>query len=355
VTGLTRLAIPLALPWILAAASGCGGGGGSAPVEPPPPNPLYVSAARGSDANSGGATDPLRTITKAAQIAGNDYRIIVAPGTYREGVNTDRQGTPAQRLTFFADASGVESGEPQGSVVVNAAGASLPSGFQISSSRDTTIDGFTVIGAADAGIVLKSRSDDFTIQNCVIRGNSGDGIRVQDSARVLLLNNLIHDNGGSGIAIVGQQSGSPDARLFSNTIVGNGNRGLTVGNTQRASPRAVLRNNIIQDNGGDANIKVFTSPRSDLGYDEDYNLVFPATFIPANLPRGPNDVSRNAAFVNPGAGDFRLQQSSSAIDRGAELSISADQLQNLRSRTTTGFQVDGGPLDLGFHFIFFIF
>jgi parallel beta-helix repeat protein len=307
----------------------------------------------GSDTNVGG--DPasaLRTISKAAEIALDGYTIVVGAGTYREGVTTDRSGRVAQRLRFIADVSGSQTGDA-GQVLINATNTAVGAGFRVSGSLGTVVDGFTITGGADGGVVFKSRSNDSSVRNCVVFGNPGDGIRIQDSARVLLFNNLVFGNGGVGVGIVGPaRAGSPDARIFQNTIFGNGARGITIGNSRTASPRSVLRNNIIQDNHGDATIKVFTPPpstipRSDVGYDEDFNLILPVRLIPANLELGVNSIFQDARFVDTAGGDFHLRQNSPAIDAGA--SLSADLEAVLRSRTATGGEVDTGPLDLGFH------
>jgi len=332
--------------------AGCGGGGGgSAPAGPPPPNPLYVRIS-GKDTNSGADADnALRTIGKAAQLARTGYVIFVGAGTYTEGniTNARSEMVAPNALSFVADASGNQTGD-SGAVTINGTGTGASAGFNLSKAPGSLIDGFTITGFSDAGIVIKSGSDDFTIQNCLIANNSGDGIRVQDSASVLVFNNLVRNNGGVGIGIVGQISGSPDAQVLSNTMVGNGVRGLIVGNTNAASPRAVVHNNIVQGNLGDANIKVITNPRSDLGYDGNYNLVNPPTYLPSSTSggiRGANDITGDAQFT----GDFHLQSSSPAIDRGGPLNLPTSQTNILRSRTTTGTNLDSGVFDMGFHFL----
>ena len=333
----------------------CGGGGGGTPAaSPPPPNPLYVRVA-GNDVNSGGdPADALRTITKAAQIARSGYTIIVGPGTYREGVTTSSVGVPPQGLTFIADSTGGQTGDSPGPVVVNAAGSATAAGFSLSSSPGTIIDGFTITGGADAGIVIKSGSsggsDNFRIQNSVIFGNPGDGIRVQDSGQALIFNNLIYGNAGSGVNIAGQSSGSPNAHIINNTIFGNQFRGVSVGNTKHASPAAYLRNNIIQNSGTDFSIKVITDPRSDLNYNGDFNLVRPATYSPSAI-MGNHDVSADALFVNSGAGDFHLQANSPAMNAGDSLIDMIDLQTRLRGRTTIGGNAcDKSALDLGYHY-----
>src|SRR5262249_60311074 len=95
-----------------------------------------------------------------------------------------------------------------------------------------------------------------------------------------------------------------------------------------------------------ANIKVFTNPGSDLGYDGDFNLVFPASYQPSSI-RGSNDFNGDAQFTS----DFHLQATSPAINRGGPLNLPNSQTTILRSRTTTGTNLDTGVFDMGFHFL----
>jgi parallel beta-helix repeat protein len=345
------------VPWgVVFVLSACGGGGGSPPAAPPPPNPLYVRTS-GKDTNTGGDPDnALRTISKAASLVRNGYKVIVGSGTYREGVTTTAAGVAPQGLTFLADTTGEQTGDLAGPVILNGTGTGDGAGFNLFNSGGTVIDGFTITNFSDAGIVIKSSSDNLRIQNCIIFSNPGDGIRVQDSANVLVFNNLIYSNGGSGVALVGPTAGSPNGHVINNTIFANQFRGLTVGTSTRASTGAFVRNNIVQNDGTDFSIKVFTPPpstvpRSDIGYDADFNLVFPATYLPSNV-EGRHDVARDAQFVNAANGDFHLRSASPAINVGFSLTDTYQPLQNaLRGRTTTGGTAcDQSALDLGYHY-----
>lgn len=336
----------LLLPFLALVA--CGGSGES--TAPPPPNPLYV-ATTGNDANAGDAGAPLRSIRRAAQLALDDYEIIVAPGTYAEEVNTDRTGTPAQRLTFTADADGSRTGSAPGAVRIQAQGA----GFSLGNSAGSLIEGFTITGATAAAVEIKDASNGAIVRDCVIVGNPGHGVRVQDSAGVVVFNNLIADNGRTGVILGGQSFGAPDAVVVSNTIARNAagrtsERGLTVGTTQSSSAGAFVRNNIIVDNGpGEGQqVRVIEDPRNELGFDGDFNLVRPPTYAPSGA-RGPNDIDDPPEFVDAGAGDYRLSPSSPALGAG-DPELPAPLRAHLRVRTTTGGLRDVDGLDLGVHF-----
>jgi|SRR5579862_653271 len=364
----------------------CGGGGGNTTSASPPPNPLFVSAQRGSNTNLGDRDHPLRTISDAAQLALDNYTIYVGPGTYVEpqGVTTNRTGVVPQGVAFIADTSGSLTADPVGGPVILDVSTGGGAGFNLSSTAGCSnatdiscgmIDGFEIKGAHDAGIVIKSGSNGFKIQNCIVHGGIGvgDGIRVQDSANVIVFNNLVYDNVGEGIGIVGNGSGSRNAQVVSNTVFGNQNYGILLGTSEAASPGAFVHNNILQNNSlspnvADGNVKVTSSPsaRSETGYDADFNLVFdPSVYIePAGIPH-PDDLNQDALFVNQGTADFHLQTRSPAVDAGGPLSNvktirvtgldaqrqSVQVSQILSSRTTTGSgDPDTNARDMGYHY-----
>ena len=361
---LLGLALTLALSVVA-----CGGGGSG----PPPPNPLFVSNATGSDSNRGTADKPLHSLGRATQIAGNDYTIVVAPGTYAEAVTTDRSNaSAAQRLVVLADTSGQVfqsfGGSPRsGDVTIQSPGV----GIKLNSSSGTVIDGFVISGASGGGIVV-NKSNQARIQNCIISGGkspNGDAIRVQASDDVIVFNNLLYNNAERGIALV---SISQNAQVINNTVLGNTMRGITVGNSDKASSGAYIHNNILQDNGPGgvgSNIKVFSSNNigldSLLNYDGDYNLVFPAgTYEPASL-QATHDVNEDAQFANSTPStpsDFLLSQGSPAIDAGDDFPPSNPRLPSASEAVlrvlhnclsqwtaTVGGASDQGAIDLGYH------
>jgi parallel beta-helix repeat protein len=355
VNPLSRRLASVGLWFGVALLAGCGGGGDEAPPPQAPPcdadtRVCYVSPT-GRDTNSGATTgDPFGSIAHAAQVALSDYSIVVQPGSYRGEVTTAETGQTPKRLRFLA----------VGHVLVDVRGINGAAGFSFSNSDGTLIDGFEIIGAADAGIAVKSSngdgSDNVVIRNCIIHGNPGDGIRIQDSDEVSIFNNLIYQNTGIGVRIGGGVSGSNNAEIINNTIYGNGSRGIEIGTSRAASPSALVLNNIVQFNNQDSaagdNIKVETSPPSYVGYVGDNNIVFPGVYVPSGLIgiRGPNDINEDAQFLNPAGEDYRVSPTSAAINTGNSLTERIDLRQILLQRSVTGFGTDSGRIDIGYHF-----
>ena len=320
------------------------------PTATPLPIRMYVRSSGNDDNGGHDPANAFRTITKAAQLAQSGYQIVVGPGVYTEGV-VAASGRAPQHLMFLADTAGALTGDTPGPVTVDATGSATGDGFKLSNAVGGVIDGFTITGGADAGIAIKSSTNDFTIRNCIISNNPGAGIRVQDSTNTTVFNNLIYGNGLQGLALVGTITGAPSARVFSNTFVGNGDRGITVGSSKAPSDHALIRNNILQDNGSRnttplENIKVFAD--SEPGYDEDFDVIFPPSYLPIRLA-GTHDIFDDATFVFASGADYHLRATSPAIDAGTALPPDLEAV--LRSRTTTSDGVDTGLLDAGFHFL----
>jgi hypothetical protein len=322
------------------------------PTPSPEPTTLWVRQSGNDDALGDSPDTALRTISRATSLAKSGYRIVVGPGTYHESVANSTSGGAPQNLQFVADAGGELTDDGAGAVVVDATASANGAGFRFSGSSDGVVDGFVITGANDAAVIVRGGSNRVAVRNCTIFANAGAGIRVQDAAEAFVFNNLIYGNGAQGVAIVGNAAGSPGARVFNNTIVGNGDRGITIGTSNAASSNAFVRNNILQNNGGRTeppleNIKVFTQPASVSGYNGDFNLVFPATYLPTSIA-GDHDAKSDALFEFAGGNDFRLRPESPAINAGDMLTRDLEAV--LYGRATNADGLDEGRLDLGFHF-----
>ncbi len=360
-------ALGLIVSLTLLAACGGGGDGGAASQ----PDVFYVRASTGDDLNDGlSPATAFRTIGAALARLTDGDTVIVGPGTYREHIIDPRGGTSVQPVTFRADPTGELTGDDPDPVVIDGEGKPVTIGtsnvepvIRLTRASFVIIDGFVVTGAAGtAGIEIRSSSSNVTVRHCqVVSNRTGgpDGIAVRDSDDVLLFNNLIFNNTGRGIAVVGRGKGSQRALLINNTIVKNRSRGIQIGTQEvnaPASKDAFLRNNIVQRNET-GNIDIATGPPSSLdGFDSGFNLVFPLSdpfgYRPSNLPQA-TDIKTDALFVDERNGDLRLSRNSPAVDAGVEENLPGGPqagFGSLRQRTT---QSDGTPdtgrIDLGYH------
>ena len=318
---------------------------------------FYVRAGIGNDTNNDGLSPAkaFRTITRAVERLTDGDTIIVGPGIYSERVDVQRGGTAAQPIVLLADPTGSMTGDSPGQVVVDAGGQT--EGIRLSSSPFITVDGFTVIGATNAGIQVRSGATAVAVRNCQITDNLGDGILVQGSSDILLFDNLVANNSGRGVAA----TGSPRLRAVNNTIFRCGDFNLQIGGSDGASPNAFLRNNVILDSRRQ-NVRVDNgTPSSIDGYDSDANMVFPATYSPADVPHS-GDINQDALFIDPLSDNFRLSQTSAgqsadspAVDAGGtDVAPSGPGVDYdvLRARTTaTNGNPDTGPIDLGYHYL----
>lgn len=314
---------------------------------------LYVDRA-GDDANDGlSVSRPVRTLQRAATLARAGNLVVVNPGTYHEGnISPPRSGTSGRPIVFSANLAA-------GDVTIDAVG--FESGFRVERQSFVSLDGFRITGAASGGVYIKGRAVGVTVRNCTTFSNPGNGIYVQDSDDISVVNNLSYANGGHGILVGGTVSGSANALIRNNTVYRNGNRGIEIGSGIVASLGATLRNNITAENAV-AGIQVTAASLAT--YDGDYNLVADLYGF-LTLP-GLHDIADDPLFVAPagldamlgGDGyaddDFRLAQGrggqhvqSPAVDAGEESALDAE----LAQRTTAeNGAADVGFVDLGFHY-----
>lgn len=121
----------------------------------------YVRAG-GDDGNDGlSPATALASIRPAARrLREPGDRLIVGPGTYREGnISPFGNGTPEAPMVVFGDASGAMTGDPPGPVLILPPNApASTSGFLIRGRSDVVIEGFEIAGTRDAAIDVRHRS-----------------------------------------------------------------------------------------------------------------------------------------------------------------------------------------------------
>ena len=329
-----------------------------------PGSAIFVRADVGDDANDGRSPGAaMRTISAALLALPNltsGRTLIVGPGTYNEDLNDIPSGTAEQPVVLFADPSGESTREPAGQVVL--LGSGTGSVLTINDLENVTIDGFAVRGASGgnrAGIDIRNSSD-ITVRNCIVSGGlqQADGIAVLTSDDVVLVNNLIIENGRRGVRIAGGGDGSRGVRLINNTIALNGGQGVVIGTTSVGS-EAELLFNIIYNNISELGVQVLATSPSVALFDADTNLVFPNRYEPSDL-EADFDIHEDPLFVNELDGVFLLfdvaagqSRTSPAVDAAFDQNFPSDlatELASIRSRTTAiTLDPDTGDLDLGFH------
>ena len=339
---------------VVALWQGCGGGGGgSSQGQPTAGPPVTQPGARNTPtptpavAETPGGPDmiivqPGGDIAAAARNASDGAIVVVAPGTYRAVVLNpgDLQGS----LTLFADVTGEFTNNGPAPVTIVGRSTDVAA-FEAFSQSALFIDGFTLRGGTDAG-VLFGDSSGITIQDCTVTGSGGDAVRFERSDDVLVFNNLLTNNKGTGVIALG----TTNMQIINNTIYNSAGDGilLSLDENQKASTNAFVTNNILQKNTP-AGISVDPGPPSSLdGLAANFNL---NTNGYDGTVAGPNDIAADPLFIFPAGGDFHVAPSSRAVDGGTD-GIDADLVNQLEQLSTqTDGTLDTVPLDLGYHYV----
>jgi parallel beta-helix repeat protein len=314
----------------------------------------------GNDAQDGrGPATAFATIGRAAAKAGGGDTVVVAPGVYAEGNLTPLgNGRRKEVVQFVADRDGSRTGSAPGEVVVDATG--FPVGFRLSARPWVIVNGFTVTGAAGEGIAVKSGSDHSAVVNCVLVSNGGRGVWVRDSRDVVVFNNLVYANNGTGIDFGGDDAGSARGIAINNTVYGNGLDGIRVEGVVPSPRVTVVQNVIAQNFGRGINLKA----RSTEGFVGQWNLnvdgygseAQKAAFDFAGSPllMDPSGLDQVLGADGRADDDFRLRQvlagqaeQSSAVDASP---YGTRWLGLTRASTHAGGMPDRDKGDLGFHY-----
>ena len=193
----------------------------------------YVRAA-GSDANDGltPATSFASVRPAARRLREPGDRLIVGPGTYREGnISPFGNGTPEAPIVLFGDSSGLATGDPPGPVTILPPNTtSATSGFYIRGRNDIVIEGFDIAGAGDAGVeVRRRRRTGMDSTRIAIRSNrvrvSRKGMQITAVGDVEVSGNHIvgsrgqpSDPAGDGLLLIGAISGPMRPHIHGNLI-----------------------------------------------------------------------------------------------------------------------------------------
>jgi parallel beta-helix repeat protein len=314
---------------------------------------LYVSPA-GSDSNTGSSASPYRTITKAASVAKPGTTVHVAPGTYSGNVSTRNSGTSTNPIIFLSTTTwgakvvgsgteamwtnngnyvqivGFDITGPGRLGILNYASNTLVSGNHI---HNLTLSGGCT-GSGGAGVVnaTYSGSNGDVIGNVVHDiGKPGgcNGVQGIYSSNTggKIMNNIVYRVSAYGIHLWHAASGTV---IANNTVFANGSAGMgggivtgvgdSPGGVQLVNTKVV--NNIVYNNPRAGILQYCYSGQSCIGSGNVVanNLVYGnGSAISMKVGSASGTVSGDPKFVsyNPtGTGDYRLQSTSPAINRG---------------------------------------
>jgi hypothetical protein len=226
----------------------------------------FSVAPGGSDANSGTAAAPWRTVQKALDTLQPGQRALVRAGTYAESLRFNRAGTAAAPIT-------VEGYPAERPVLTSVGGRPLEigsrgayfrfAGFVVEKSPFVSGGNIDVYGRSielsdnevrlsrDQGIYTAEESRNVQIlRNSIHRNGEGvihqsHGIYLQGNDH-LVANNVIHDHPhGFGIQVYDRNSRSI---ITGNTVTNSGHSGIVLGGSGGVDSILVL-NNIFAFNG----------------------------------------------------------------------------------------------------------
>jgi parallel beta-helix repeat protein len=230
-------------------------------------------------------------------------------------------------------------------------------GIQVNSCNGVLIASNYVSDGNDHGIAITASSTGCTIQNNESLRNAdptqrrANGIYLNRSTNNLLQGNRVHDNQDTGMDF---ETGANYNTSLQNFSWNNGDHGydhvegtnnthigdVAYGNykdgfsIEGQTPGTHLTNCIAVDNGLTTNeFDLWVDAQSSVGFVSDYNIFWNSTSQPpvkyiatlyssvatysANSGQDAHSIQANPMFVNPAAGDFRLQAGSPAIDNAS--------------------------------------
>jgi hypothetical protein len=338
-----------------------------AAVPPPAGANLYV-APTGVDSNPGTAAYPFLTIARADAAATAGTTINVAPGIYRvsamtssaSGIVTTKSGTVAARIKFLSTVKGGAK------IVVQGTGIAW-------NSRGDYVDisGFDMSGTGRIGLLANGAH--LSIKNNLIHdltssggcGSGGAAIRVDSSVGdTLVSQNVVRNIGvamlGACTSIHGIHIGGPGA-VVSNNII-SGAAAIGIHQSLAATSSTIVNNTVFHSKigiwmgadatlpGGSQNNVVANNIVHDhmtygiieagaMGGNNKYvNNLVNASGTPLRVAGAVSGtVTADPRFVNyqaSGSGDYHLQSTSPAMNRGSPLYAPATNVDgNVRDAT----------------------
>lgn len=214
---------------------------------------VYYVRASGSDAADGrNPATALASLSKAASLLTNaGDRVVVGPGRYSEGnVTPPRDGIDGFPLVFFADVTGMQTGDAAGPVVL-APVAPATTGFLVLGRHHIVVDGFTIVAASDAGVQVRRAADGIeshtiTVRNVTARDGTRRGIDISAYGAVTLESCHVLNNRTGGIVVQGTAGVGAVLDLRNNEAADNGSDGVLV---QQATGGTISGNTALRNAG----------------------------------------------------------------------------------------------------------
>ncbi|RCJ21656.1 hypothetical protein A6S26_23025 [Nostoc sp. ATCC 43529] len=233
-------------------------------------NVLFVNPNGGDDSTGNGSQSaPVKTITKALQLANPNTVIMLSPGTYstetgevfplmlKPGVSI--QGNPSDRGK---------------DIIIQGGGDYLSRSFggqnvTIVGANQAMLTGVTVTNSNRRGYGLWIESTNPVVEENTFTGNMQDGISVSGNATPIISKNYFDGNGANGITIAGNSRPQVKENVFHETgfginiaqnaapvVIGNQIQNNRAGIIVQANARPILRNNIIQGSKEDGLVAI---------------------------------------------------------------------------------------------------
>ncbi len=188
---------------------------------------LFVSATIGNDATANGTcAAPFRTITRGVALAQSGDVVWVAPGNYDAGLGEVFPIAVAAGVSLIGD----EANKGQGTTATNVVGGGNVSvggdcgtyGATIFPGAHTVIAGLQLantIHAFDAMTLLIRESSVTVRRNSIVNNGGASAVYIcNNSTNHVITDNVIRDNGGTGLGFIGGGVGS---RVEHNVITAN--------------------------------------------------------------------------------------------------------------------------------------
>lgn len=334
---------------------------------------LYVSP-NGSDSNSGTQSAPFRTIQKAAGLVKAGSTVHVAAGNYSGNISSRNSGTATARIRFVSDTawgakivgSGTESVWNQGGSYTDIVGFDISGPPRIGILNNASYNAILgnhihdmkvsggCTGSGGAGIVnanYTGRDNDIVgnvvhdigtpgacngvhaiyhanlgghIYNNIAYRASAFGIHLWHAAnQVVVMNNTVFSNGS--------------ASMGGGIVLGTGDApgGVTLDNT-------IVANNIVYNNPGASIWEYCYSGQNCIGSNVKVtnNLLYGnGKSISLKVGSATNTINANPLFVNFAGGDYRLQSTSPAVDKGIATSAPAKDFAGVTRPQGAGIDI----------------